>query len=151
MSFTHFSPSTLALLIQSGWSESRRVNTSEFEEALAEAGYKVHPILQDFLSRFGGLSVLHPHAYVNGVQDEFNFVVQNAIDSVDWENVKGASDQINSSLCPIGECSSGAMTLLMSTDGKVFAFYDDLYYVGDSGIDAIEALCSGRELSKIPY
>ncbi len=43
------------------------------------------------------------------------------------------------------------MILVMSSDGEVFAGFDSfLCYVGTSGDDAIESLCSGRLLQKIP-
>lgn len=42
------------------------------------------------------------------------------------------------------------MVLTMSLTGKVYAGLDDiLVYVGQSGEDAIEALCTGRELEQV--
>ena len=43
------------------------------------------------------------------------------------------------------------MTVIMNLDGKVYAGYDDtLIHVGTSGTDAIEALCTGRDMPQIP-
>lgn len=43
------------------------------------------------------------------------------------------------------------MTLCMSPKGEVYAGFDEiLVFVGVSGEDAINALCSGHELAKVP-
>ena len=61
------------------------------------------------------------------------------------------SHRVGKKLCSVGEASDAYMILAMSSDGEVFGGFDDfLCYIGNSGDDAIEALCSGREVQKIP-
>lgn len=68
---TRFSPATIALLQQAGWSDDRRVDTSEYEKCLKSEGYPVHAVVVDFLERFGGLRVTYPHHRVPQAYDEF--------------------------------------------------------------------------------
>jgi hypothetical protein len=43
------------------------------------------------------------------------------------------------------------MVLLMDENGQVYAGYDEyMILVGNSGAEAIEALCTGRTLIEIP-
>ena len=52
------------LLQRAGWSDDRRVDTSEYEKRLKSEGYLVHAVVVDFLERFGGLLVVHlPKGY----------------------------------------------------------------------------------------
>lgn len=58
---------------------------------------------------------------------------------------------LDAKLCPIGEAARGYLTLMMDDTGKVYGSYDDFFaLVGNSGADAIEALCSGKDLEVIP-
>ncbi|MEH2293027.1 SUKH-3 domain-containing protein [Nostoc sp.] len=147
-----FSAETRAVLQQAGWSENRKVDTSEYEKCLKFEGYPVHAIVVDFLARFGGLQVIYPHARVPQTTDEFciNPMVAAAHIYLEWVK-EDYDERLGAPLCVIGEAFDYHMTLMMDSNGKVYAGYDDiLIHVGDSGIDAIEALCSGRNIPEIP-
>lgn len=147
-----FSAATIALLHQAGWSEERRIDISEYEKCLKAEGYPVLTVVVDFLERFGGLRVVYPHYRVPETNDEFWIDPMIAAADIYIERVSEDYNQrVGAHLCVIGEAFSRHMTVMMSPDGKVYAGYDDtLIRVGDSGIDAIEALCTGRDMPKIP-
>ena len=146
-----FSAETRALLQQAGWSEDRCVNTSEYEKSLQSEGYPIHAVVVDFLRQFGGLRVVHPHHRLKEEKDEFYINPTVTASHIYPERVEDYSERVDAPLCVIGEAFSYHMTLVMATDGKVYAGYDDtLIHVGDSGTDAIVALCSGRDMPKIP-
>jgi hypothetical protein len=144
-----FSEQTIKCLYSAGWSEDRRVDTAEYERILQTADYPVHPEVKEFLRRFGGLQVVHPHAALPAYDDYFHFDVAKAVSS-EWPlNVQSCGNVIGASLCIIGMSHREYMTLMMDPSGKVYALYVQLFYVGESGEDAIEALCTGRDLPKI--
>ncbi|MBF2005505.1 MAG: SUKH-3 domain-containing protein [Chlorogloeopsis fritschii C42_A2020_084] len=146
-----FSEETRALLQQAGWSEDRYVDTSEYEKSLKSEGYPLHEVVLDFLKHFGGLRVVHPHHRVKDEKDEFYINPTVAVADIGSGWVKEYSERVGAPLCVIGEAFSYHMTLVMDSDGRVFAGYDDtLIHVGNSGTDAIEALCSGREMPEVP-
>lgn len=62
---------TLSLLKESGWSEDRRMEISNYEDELKEEGYIVNDTIREFLRSFGGLKVIHPHHHVETSKDEF--------------------------------------------------------------------------------
>ncbi|MBD2499004.1 SUKH-3 domain-containing protein [Anabaena azotica] len=147
-----FSEETTRLLEQAEWHESRNIDTSEYKEILESEGYSIYPNVMKFLSCFGGLHVKYPHKRVPQLEDDFHFNVPQAVGNIYPERVQDYSDRIGVPLCVIGESNRGYMILMMTPEGQVYAGYDDfLVFVGDSGIDAIEALCSGRELAEIPF
>lgn len=147
-----FSQKTLALLQQAGWSENRTVDISEYEKILKSEGYQIYAVVVDFLKRFGGLRLVFPHHRVPQHNDEFIIDPSIAAADIYIERVKeDYSERVGAQLCVIGEAFSRHMTVMMASDGKVYAGYDDLLIcVGNSGTDAIEAICSGREMPEIP-
>jgi hypothetical protein len=148
---TAFSTETRALLQQAGWSEDRCVDTSEYEKSLQSEGYPLHEVVLDFLKRFGGLRVVYPHYRVKDEKDEFYINPTVAVADIGSGWVEEYSERVGVPLCVIGQAFSYHMTVVMAQDGKVYAGYDDtLIHVGDSGTDAIEALCSGRNMSEVP-
>ena len=146
-----FSEEILSLLRSAGWYPSRNIDISEFKNILASEGYPIHSTVLSFLSCFGNLQVRYPHKHKSEIDDDFHFKVSLAVTHIYPERVKDYSDRVSSALCVIGECNRGYMILMMDSEGKVYAGYDDfLVCVGDSGFDAIEALCSGQDLVEIP-
>ena len=147
-----FSETTLRLLHKAGWHDGYQKDTTDYQEALKKEGYPIHPSVISFLTRFGGLHVTHPHARVPDMEDWFDLDPAKAAANVSIRAIKnGYNKRVDNELCVIGEAFRGYMVLMMAPDDKVYAGYDDLMVsVGDSGEDAIEALCTGRELPEVP-
>ena len=148
---TVFSTETRTLLQQAGWGDERQVDTSEYEKYLKSEGYSVHTIVVDFLKSFGGLRVVHSHHRVAQTNDEFCINPIVAASHIYPERVEDYSQRVGVPLCVIGEAFNYHMTLMMDSNGTVYAGYDDtLIRVGNSGYDAIVALCSGRNMPEVP-
>lgn len=146
-----FSRETLELLQQAGWSEERIVDIGEYEKNLKSEGYLIHAVIVDFLKRFGGLRLVYPHHRVPQHNDEFIIDPSVAAADIYPEKVtEDYSERVGMPLCVIGEAFSRHMTVMMASDGKVYAGYDDtLILVGNSGVDAIEAFCRGGEMPEL--
>ncbi len=147
-----FSKDTEALLIKAGWREERKIDTTVYERALIEEGFEIPNCVIALLQEFGGLRIVHPHAKVPEETDDFIFEMVKAtfISRNGWVK-ENYSHRVGKKLCRVGEACDAHMILAMSSDGEVFAGFDSfLCYVGSSGDDAIESLCSGRVLREIP-
>lgn len=145
-----FSRITLDALRRAGWLGDRKIDTSVYTKALNEEGYLVPSLLTDFLHHYGGIYITHPDPKIPNATDDFHLDPLKAIENNFHEGIEEYGKLIGTELCVFGEASDGYLVLMMAQDGRVFAGIDDLlYYVGESGVDAIEALCTGREFQKI--
>jgi hypothetical protein len=130
----------------------RKIDITGYEEVLREEGFEIPTGVIALLQEFGGLRIIHPHAKVPGETDDFIFEVDKAmVEHEDYWMKGNYSHRVGKKLCCVGKACDAHMTLAMSSDGEVFAGFDSfLCYVGSSGDDAIESLCSGRVLREIP-
>jgi hypothetical protein len=120
-------------------------------ESLNAAGFVVHEAAADFLREYGGLRIQYPHAKVADIEDEMHFDPLTVVRHINPSHVNTYSGVLGRNLCPIGEAARAYLTLMMDETGEVYASYDDFFArVGSSGADAIQALCSGRDLEIIP-
>lgn len=147
----NFSKQTAECLNRSGWHPNRVSDATTFVESLNAAGFVVHEAAADFMKEYGGLYIQYPHAKVAGMKDEMHFDPAIVITHITPAAVNAYAKVLGTKLCPIGEAARGYLTLMMDERGQVYASYDDFFaLVGRSGADAIEALCSGRDLEIIP-
>lgn len=146
-----FSAETAKYLERAGWTADLVVDTSSFERLLREAGFFVNDAALSFLKKFGGLEIKHPHAKVSDMTDNMHFDISVVVRDILPSTVEDYGRIVGSSLCPIGEAARGYFILMMDENGAVYGAYDDFFVrVGPSGLEAIEALCSGKELEQIP-
>jgi len=167
-----FSQKTINDLHHAGWYEGRKCKPfSEYKRLLNQENFELSETIEQFLKSFGGLSIKYSndvfeqffrsfgplfvknlHTKARDATGDFHFDVVKAVHRVDplWVLVD-YSKRVGEPLCIIGEAFRRDMVLSMSHTGKVYAGADDfLVYVGTSGEEAIEALCTGRELEKVP-
>ena len=148
---TDFTRRTTEYLQHAGWDPNRTVDTTSFETSLNATGLLVHTAALNFLREFGGLRIQYPHAKVPDMQDEMHFDPSIVAKHIQPTAVKAYSKIVDGRLCPIGEAARGYLVLLMDEKGVVYASYDDFFArVGPSGPEAIETLCSGKDLETIP-
>lgn len=143
-----FSDTTCTLLREAGWSEDRKVDTQRVEDALRREGFPVHAAARRFLGRFAGLHIIYPNHRAPGTTHHLDLGVGAfPPDVLEPDVMRAHTLRVGSPLCYIGEAGSGFLSLLMDASGRVYSMNDDwLAWVGDSGCDAIEALCMGRDL-----
>ncbi len=147
-----FSDSTRAMLREAGWSEDRQVDTRRVEGVLRGEGFPVHRAAVAFLERFDGLHITHPNHRAPGTTYRLSLGVDAfPPDVLEPDVMRAHVRRVGHPLCYIGEAGNGFLSLLMDPSGTVYVMNDDwLAWVGDSGCDAIEALCTGRELRDVP-
>jgi SUKH-3 immunity protein len=146
-----FSPRTRAVLEQAGWYKGYTTATTEAEEALRSASYPVPAVVRKFLKQFGGLRLQCPHPGLPAETEECHFDAKKAVAMASPAWIQDYSERIGTPLSVIGEAANGYMILTMDPIGRVYAGYDDiLRFVGSSGVEAIEALCTEREMAEVP-
>ena len=147
-----FSATTTECLTNAGWRPGRHTPVPVDTEAeLAADGHELLASAHAFLTEFGGLTVIHPHFRVVDTLDNFVIDPLLAASGTDPAWVRDYERRTReSALTPIGEASRGYLIMCMGPAGAVYGGYDDvLLKLGTSGDDALEALCTGRELSQI--
>jgi hypothetical protein len=141
---------TAECLARSGWTSGTAINTEKYESCLKDGGFSVHKAALDFLKKYGGFRIHYPHARVEDMEDEMHFDPLITTRHIHPDKVATYGKIIAKHLCPIGEAARGYLVLMMDENGEVYAGYDDFFAkVGTSGVDAIETLCSGKEMESI--
>lgn len=145
------SKQTAECLYRSGWHPNRQSDATAFVKSLNAAGFVVHQAAANFLTEYGGLCIKYPHAKVANREEEMHLNPLIVITHITPAAVNAYAKALGRKLTPIGEAARGYLTLMMDEDGKVYASYDDFFaLVGSSGADAIEGLCSGKDLTLLP-
>ena len=142
---TQFSEATCTILNKAGWSEAYRHDTTEDERLLKAAGYPMFPVVLEFLHRFGGLGFHYPHPIMAGYEEFASFKITQARANAYLEHIAFNVEDIGRPLCFIGMCYSENMWMMMDEEGCVYTDYgNQMFFIGISGEDAIEALCTRR-------
>ena len=148
---SEMSKQTAECLNRAGWDRDRRIDSAEYEALLTAAGFTVLDAAVEFLKEFGGLYIKYPHAKVVGLEDNMHFDLSIVVKEIQPIKVDAYSKVIGKQLCPIGKAARGYLILMMDEAGQVYASYDDFFTrLGTSGLAAIDALCTGKELEAIP-
>jgi SUKH-3 immunity protein len=147
-----FSFDTLTFLYKAGWSPAYRYDTNAFIQLYTRAGCPPTKNVSEFLERFGGLyisTVSKPRSALYFEIDPLTSTVYTGDICSDYDYICEAIGIPNVPFYEIGSSDRRNMELLMATTGQVYALQDEvLLKVGLTGEDAIEALCTGRELKR---
>jgi hypothetical protein len=136
-------------LFDSGWSPTRHTPTAEWIANLTADGFQAIPEAEEIIASFGGLTLrsvpLGSAVYQPPVVffDPITPGGQGDVDRIpDWER------RLHIKLNPIADLSAGHATLLLASDGRVFAAMDGMLYLyGESFEDALEnTLVFGRRI-----
>lgn len=147
---TKFSQPIEKILLDSGWTSDREIDTSHFKNIAIQEGYDWFPSVSAFLSEFGNLRI--DFVSRNGNKDTMHFDMVKACQDVDnsWVLDDYAKRVGSSKLCVVGQVHTDHMTLFMSDVGAVFGGFDDtLVFFGETGGQAIENICN-LEFAGIP-
>lgn len=144
------SRSTVERLRRAGWTPARSANVDAIVDDLVTSGYEVSAVVIAFLRSFASLALSYPNFRDPTQPDGCHFDVIRASKNVHRATIDAWAERLGTQLLPIGEAFDEHMTLVMTEDGRVFGGYDDfLAFIGQDGEDAIEALCSGREIQEV--
>lgn len=147
----NFSPPTVQYLTEAGWYAGRKVSLIKYRAYLEGEGYTWFPKAAEFLEEFGDL-ILNYRDKGGKSMLTFDACYTSARYDSRWVTDEYAQRLGRLQLCVIGELS-GHMLLFMNDLGQVYGGYDDiLCFFGNSGIEAIEIICSNQQelIKEIP-
>lgn len=127
-----------------GWNDARSINIDAVKEYLVKNGQYLSPIIETFIQSFANLKI----QFQNGpFVDAILIDPIEAVKGIDPRWLDDYRERIgNANVCIIGLAYSEHLTMFMDDTGSVYGGYDEnLYLVGTSGIDAIDALVSRRK------
>ena len=146
----HFAPAVVTRLHQQGWNEDRQIDISSYLAALESEGLEVSDAARAFLRSFGGLTFTFPHKRVPNETDTLRIDPVDAASEACMGWFAAYSEQVGASLCPLGFVHSGYMTLLIDPCGRLYAGFDDTFFlVGESPEEAMEQIFGPRSYTKI--
>ena len=105
----------------------------------------------NFLASYGDLEIVFPSSFKKGDYDSISFNIEKALKEVshDWI-IEDYSHRVGKKLCLIGQGFKNHMSFAMDEKGRVYGGYDSfLVFVGNSGSEAIEALCTKKKFEEI--
>jgi hypothetical protein len=146
-----FSSSTLAYLTQAGWKASRQVWTIKYRACLGGEGYAWFPAVASFLAEFGDLLITFKRK--DGSTDTISLDACEASAGVSsiWVLEEYPKRTGQARFCVIGRAYSNHLLLFMDEAGRVYGGYDEyLCFIGSSGAQAIEVICSNLPIREVP-
>jgi len=126
------------VLSQSGWSEERQVDISQWVTILEEAGFEMNQPSRDILRSIGGLTVapalLETRAYQPTVVHFDPLRLQFGFRRTPWEEYLGTT------LSPLGECEDDT-SIYVGNDGRLYGSWDSLFECcGNDTEDSLKTL-----------
>lgn len=133
-------------LARAGWTRDRRIDIAPHVRQLEADGYPVFEVVREFLARFGGLRLQYPDFRVPTHDDSCHFDAAEASRRISPYTVARYSEAIGKPVCPVGAAFHDHMVLMMTERGVVYAAFEaTLVRIADSGVEAINSLCEGRD------
>jgi hypothetical protein len=148
-----FSEQTQKILTVAGWSSDYSYDTARYKAIFAEAGCEVPEKVLKFLQSFGGLRLYYPHRIdTKPVMMEFRPLIGlEALKTNICKDLEHYAQRIGGDkIFPIGNFAGLYMLMMMDEQGIVYGAYDEFFVkVAESGIEAIEAICGGKDFEEI--
>jgi hypothetical protein len=143
-----FAQKVKTAISKSGWFANRSFDISEFKDIALNDSYFWSLAVDSFMREFGGLYITYERT---SGDDVIHFDLKKAIDEIDRSWIEDYALKIKSKqLCVIGQAYSDHLTLIMDSNGKVYGGFDEeLFFIGNSGEEAIEAICSDQKLGYV--
>ena len=145
MDTIHVDTDVIHCLRKAGWSETRQIDTTEFENWYDVEGYERNPQALSILRSVGRLTVepLHDGQQIYGCGPvEFDPIMAGAGER---HNVATTERRLGTTLTPLGELEQVRL-LLLSKDGRVYAERSDLgvWLLGEDFRSALETVVLAR-------
>ena len=136
---------------KSGWAKNRKVDRDKIIQFFEIEGYPIFENVIEFLENFGEL-IIHFENKKNGIKDDdINFDFYRASHFIAPERInKYYNPRVHKKLVLIGSAYRDHFVLLMANDNSIYGGYDSfLCKIGDTPIDAVEAIILNKEFSEI--
>ena len=126
---------------QSGWTASRRIDTTDYERFFEAENLPALPAALEALSEFGGLRLQGLSPYTSRLYVWVDFDPVDACDIQPSEFLRECSFVAKRDLTPIAKARNELWVLLVDEEGQVYAL-DDLtvFYLGDNIYEAIKEI-----------
>lgn len=135
----------LPYLRKAGWTPTRTVPTTAYEQAYAAEGLLLVPKAKQFLHEFGGLIIRYDTK--SAQEDVLEFLAERAVQGMGGAGIAGFETLTRvSPLCPIGHYLFGTCMLFMDGQGRVFGCSGEaVILVGNTGEEAVVNILTGVE------
>lgn len=134
-----------SFLRKAGWTPTRAVSTSLYQEAYRSEGRPFLLRAKQFLSRYGGLVI--PYTTRSQTEDVLAFLAEREVHAMNGIGVESFEALLGvAPLCPIGHYQCGTCILFMDKRGRVFGGSDEtLTLIGRTGEEAVANILSGAD------
>lgn len=147
-----FHPVSVRCLREAGWHPERRIDVSECERAMERHGVRLQESARRFLETFGKLELRYSKRGLSGLEGACHFHADVAVLRIDSELLDEYQQFLDCKLSVVGACSDGETVLLMDEKGAVYGGIEEtLFVLGQTGVDAINALCMGQACECIQF
>ena len=162
-----FSETVKKALIEAGWTPNRKIDITQYENALINIGYDVPKVLKDFLTEFGGLYLKTPHLTEptpellkeypllrkRSPYQILHFDVMDAImpGEVPMSKEEIFEPRVGEDMILFGEIWDGRYRLYMTPLGKLYArTVDSILFLGNNYIEMLENEYNRVRVIEIP-
>lgn len=144
-----FSPYTIEILYQNGWTESRQINTAPYTIYFEETQQPKSEAIINFLGSFGGLELKYPNKKALNIMSSCDFDPIEGHKIISTESLNDyARHWILKPFCVIGLLVHDVM--IMTQLGEVYSLFDHyVYKLGNTGEEMIENICHFKGIERI--
>lgn len=140
-----FSPATHAALVELGWYPGRDmgIQVNHWKATLERVGFRLFQEAEVALREFGGI-----HSTISGRGLECArepFQIDPLLAQHDNDLFAEPTRILGVEIFPLGEVAGGHTFLAIAEDGRVFMFMEDLWLVGATMDEGLEALLLGKK------
>ncbi len=131
------------ILRTSGWLPGRTVPTADWKRVLRESdeGFKMHEAARRFLTEFGGLDIRQQGPGRTMARSPFR--LDPLVARWDFEIFEVLSEEVGTSLYPVGHAFRGNHYLGMAESGALYAGMDSAELLADDADEALDKLIRG--------
>jgi hypothetical protein len=144
-----FSAKTASILAAAGWNENTTTDISAYVRQLEQKGSIVFPTVRTFLRNFGRVVLRRPNPHDVRIIGWLDLRVERTLLYELWR-LESVSEALEVPVLPIGE-DNNAIIYAMDEEEKVCGFhYPTVFFIGDSGEQAIEHYCHWSRSNPFP-
>jgi SUKH-3 immunity protein len=140
-------PESEQCLSAAGWQPGRICDTTAVEEALRQAGFRLHNVGRQFLREYLGLSVEVPIAGHDGITGFVHFAPDKVLRMLRPGDLPRLAALMPASACPVGTTSGHTVFVFMDDLGRSYLLdmeWSLFAALADTPAEMVLALCDGR-------
>lgn len=134
-------------LSAAGWQPGRARDITSTEQALRQAGFRLHDAGHQFLGEYHGLRVDVPVAGAEGITGLVHFAPEMALRLLGPDDLPRLAALMPASACPVGTAGGHTVFVFMDDQGRSYLLDMEWSLCGElagSPAETLLALCDGR-------